>query len=445
MFPVETKPLIDRGSPRPARGQLFPRFRSTAGDQLDPRQSDRFASVRLRLRSAYTPSQPVSDRRMFAGRTEILTTMIRSIEDERLHTIVYGERGIGKTSMLQVLMQAAREARYLVAYVPCSAGSTFDEIFRAVAADVPLQFHSRYGPTSPEAERRMTFADLIPAVPVTIRFASDLCARVVGTRVLIVLDEFDRCESVEFRRNIAEFLKNLSDRSVRVQLVIAGVAANLTELLDQVPKMQRNILALPVPKMKNEEIRQLVQNGELVSGLTFDGAAADLIVAVANGLPYIASLLSHHAGLAALDEGRLVVSAGDAAAAVVESLGELNGRISRRSQARIIAAVRDRSLKLLGPIAGLAQTGGGQFDAQDIDGVFDEKVLAAQARALLASLVADGALIELHEDEIGVHYRFVEETVAPYLWLLAAQARFMESEKKAPIPVEAAAGGASAN
>ena len=85
----------------------FPRFQSTAGDQLSPRLNDRFAAARIKLRSAFTPSQPITDKRMFAGRIDVLTTLIRSLEDQRVHVIMYGERGIGKTSLVHVLTQAA--------------------------------------------------------------------------------------------------------------------------------------------------------------------------------------------------------------------------------------------------------------------------------------------------------------------------------------------------
>ena len=59
----------------------FPRFQITAGDQLDARKADRFAVIRSNLRNAYTPAQPVTDRRMFAGRTKLMTTLIRLIGD----------------------------------------------------------------------------------------------------------------------------------------------------------------------------------------------------------------------------------------------------------------------------------------------------------------------------------------------------------------------------
>jgi Cdc6-like AAA superfamily ATPase len=406
----------------------FPRFQFTAGDQLDPKLADRFAGVRMRLRNAYTPSQPITDRRMFAGRTEVLTTLIRALEDQRLHSVLYGERGIGKTSLLHVLTQAAREARYLVVYVSCGAASNFDEVFRTVAAGIPLLYHADYGPTNPESEKGSTIADLLPPEPLSARMASDMLARVTGTRVLVVLDEFDRCESAAFRRSIAELLKNLSDRSVRVQLVIAGVAANLAELVEHIPSIQRNVFALQVPVMMASEVRHLVKNGADTCGLTFDDGATKFIVNVANGLPYLASLLSHHAGLIAVDDGRLAVTTDDVSAAIAEALSELRGRISKRSQIQIANSVNDKSQRTLGVLAGAAQSAGGQFNMDDIAAMAQSDEVAAKCKALVESLADSGMLIEADEDEFGPCYRFIEESVPAYLSLLAAQSRFFEAK-----------------
>ena len=112
-----------------------------------------------------------------------------------------------------------------------------------------------------------------------------MLGKIVGTRVLVLLDEFDRCEHAEFKRNVAEFMKDLSDRAVRVQLVIAGVASNLTELIDHIPPIQRSLYALQTPKMVSREITELVRRGEDGTGLTFDDGAVELIVAAANGYP----------------------------------------------------------------------------------------------------------------------------------------------------------------
>ena len=64
-----------------------------------------------------------------------------------------------------------------------------------------------------------------------------------------------------------------------MQFVIAGVAANLNELVANVPSIQRNISAIQVPKMTPLEIRELVKKGEAVSGVTFDNSAVEAVIA----------------------------------------------------------------------------------------------------------------------------------------------------------------------
>ncbi|MDP3853499.1 AAA family ATPase [Phenylobacterium sp.] len=417
---------------------MFPRFQSTAGDQLSPRITDRFAATRIKLRSAFTPSQPITDRRMFAGRTDVLTTLIRSLEDQRVHVIMYGERGIGKTSLVHVLTQAAQDARYIVVYCSCGAGSNFEEIFRAVAADIPLLFHSGFAPTAEQAERGGSLADLLPAGPLSPRTVADLFAKLTGTRVLVVLDEFDVCENPEFRRNIAELIKNLSDRSIRTQLVIAGVAADLTELVEHIPSIRRNIFALQVPKMTAAEISHLVENGEEISGVAFDRSALDFIVFVANGSPYLASLLSHHSGLAALDKARTKVSVEDVSLAVDQALAEFRGRISKHAQAQIDQAAKSGVRHVLGVMAGAALFNNGRFDGRDVDALYPSAATAANFKNTVQELADKGVLLEAHDDDYGKGYKFSEESVLPYLWILAAQKRFLESRKPTPAPEKAA-------
>lgn len=433
--PLAAPSRDETGGKKAGAGPQFPRFQSTAGDQLSTRLTDRFAATRIKLRSAFTPSQPITDRRMFAGRTDVLTTLIRSLEDQRVHVIIYGERGIGKTSLVHVLTQAAQDARYIVVYCSCGAGSNFDEIFRAVAADIPLLFHSGFAPTAEQAERGGSLADLLPAGPLSPRLVADLFAKLTGTRVLVVLDEFDVCESPEFRRNIAELIKNLSDRSIRTQLVIAGVAADLTQLVEHIPSIRRNIFALQVPKMTAAEISHLVENGEEISGVAFDRAALDFIVFVANGSPYLASLLSHHAGLAALDKARTKVSVEDVSLAVDQALAEFRGRISKHSQAQIDQAAKSGVRHVLGVMAGAALFNNGRFDGRDVDALYPSAATAANFKSTVEELATKRILLEFSEDEFGKGYRFSEESVLPYLWILAAQKRFLESRKPAPAPV----------
>ena len=411
----------------------LPRFQSTAGDQIDVHELDRYAVIRSRLRRAYTPAQPVSDRRMFAGRTEVLAALIRAIEDQRLHSIIYGERGIGKTSLLRVLAQAAEEARYLVVYITCGAGSEFDETMRAVTAKIPLMFHRDFGPISPEGERGDNMASILGPDAITVSQAVDYLEKIEGTRVLVVLDEYDRARSDGFRRNVGELLKSLSDRAVRVQFLIAGVAANLTELVENVPSIQRNVFALQLPRMTGAEIRNIIENGERVTEMPFDEAATHAVVARCIGFPYLATMLSHRSALTALERRHERVDVEDVDSATRDAVDEFRSRILRHTQLQIEQEIRKGNLGALGVLGGAAQSAGDWFTLDDLATPFADVGAFGLAKTLVDELVTDHVLLEAREDGFGRAYRFTEPSVPPYLWLRASEGNaFKPNPQQAP-------------
>lgn len=416
--PTVVQPLV-RDTARRSADTNIPRFQSTASDQPSGRSSDRLAAMRSKVRYAFTPSQPVADRRMFAGRNDVLQTIIHSIEDQRLHVVIYGERGIGKTSLLHMLTQAASEARYIVIYTSCGANSDFDDTFRAAAADIPVLFHRGYAPTTEQAEKGASLADLLPEEPVTPRQFADLCAKLTGTRVLIVLDEFDRCETVAFRRDVAELIKNLSDRIGRVQLVLAGVAGDLSELVAHIPSIRRNIFAFRVPKMPDREVLSIVSNGEREVGFAFEPAARDLVVAVSRGSPYIANLLCHHAGYAALEDGRTTVMSNDVAVAVDRADIEFQSRIPKALQSQLRRLVDQGHGMDLDIAARTALSSAGSFSVAEVQEY--NQVDTATAERALKRLADEGLLVLSDDDEAGPRYEFPEEGLPTYLWISSAQ------------------------
>lgn len=413
------KPLLREAHRRGPDLSGLPRFNATASDQMSGRGGDRFSTVRAKLRNAFTPSQPVAERRMFAGRDEVLKTIIRSIEDQRLHVVLYGERGIGKTSLLHVLTQAATEARYIVVYTSCGANSNFDDTFRAAAAEIPLLFHSGFSPTATESEQGSTLADLLPTEPLSPRKFGDLCAKLTGTRVLIILDEFDRALAGSFRRDVAELIKNLSDRLGRVQLVLAGVAADLTELVEHIPSIRRNIFALRVPKMSESEVLQIVANGERETDLKFDADASAFVVAVARGSPYIANLICHHAGHASLDQGRSTVTPQDVASAVDRAILEFQGRIPTPAQALVRKLFEQGRQDALAMVARAALTGDGAFDAAEVASI--NEVTPRKAQDVIDALLGERLLKALPGEDAAGRYAFVEEGLPTLIWMTWAQ------------------------
>ncbi|OQW46343.1 MAG: hypothetical protein A4S16_10870 [Proteobacteria bacterium SG_bin6] len=415
------------------RPRRLPRFRGSAVDQVrtDMRGADR---TRLRLRSAFTPSRPIMDAAMFAGRAKVLTQLIRAIEDQQMHAVIFGPRGIGKTSTLHVLCGIAREARYLVRYISCGERTEFSELFRAILQDIPLLFHDAYDPTSAEIEEGLTFADVVPAGELSVAVVSDLLNRLSGTRMLIVLDEFDRAHSADFRRAIAELIKNLSDRNARVQIVIAGVANNLVEIIEHIPSIRRNIAGLQLPNMSEEEVIELITNGETASGMVFEKEAQRLISTLALGLPYLTSLIAQHAGLMALDRDATLVTRGDVLLAIDAAIEELKLRISPASRHQIDRAHADGHAEVLGTLALAAIQHGGRVPKDTVKGAVPQ---IGSVDVFLRELDRSYQLLAPIPDDPEGAYSFRDDGTPILLWLSFTHEKRQKSRVE-PLPDAAA-------
>ncbi|MEL6830691.1 MAG: ATP-binding protein, partial [Pseudomonadota bacterium] len=127
-----------------------------------------FADQMSRVRRSFTPSQPISQPELFAGRRDLLERLIHLIEDQLLHVVVYGDRGLGKTSLLNVISSLASEADYHVVYASCGSDTTFESLSRNWLKEIPLLFHAGYEPTDEAVEKGGVFADHLSESEITV-------------------------------------------------------------------------------------------------------------------------------------------------------------------------------------------------------------------------------------------------------------------------------------
>jgi energy-coupling factor transporter ATP-binding protein EcfA2 len=294
------------------------------------RGTDRQSGTDRRYRHAFTPSQPVADVRRLAGRTALIRRVIRSIEDQDLHVVLFGDRGIGKTSVLKVIQGLAERANYLVHYVSCGQSATFSEVFRSLAKRIPLLYDGASDPTAGNKDGDSSLADYLPDGDFSVSQLTEVFSRIEGTRILLILDEFDRSDVNEFRRAIGELIKNLSDSSIRVQLLIGGVAANLSELVAHVPSIRRNIVGIGVPNLDRDEVAEMVDIAEASGNVRFDAMARDRLTEVSAGLPYLVGLIGQHAVLEASDSGEAWIGKAHVDRAVAVGCDEIASRLSLR-------------------------------------------------------------------------------------------------------------------
>ena len=391
---------LDVGTP------THPHFRTMAGPFEDARTGG-FGGDASAAARAFLPAQPVSTIGRFAGRQGLLREVIRAIEDQQLHVIVYGDRGIGKTSLLMVVSELAQQAGYAVHYVSCGEDAEFSEIFRSILARIPLLYDASLDPSVEAVELGGTLADKLPAGKFSVPYLSEMLSSLSGAKVLIVLDEFDRASDPRFRKSIAELIKNLSDRALPVQFLIGGVASSLPGLISDAPSIRRNVVGISVPNMNSEEIRELVGIGAKRGKLTFAESAMARLVEASAGLPYLAGVLAQYGTL--------------------EAIGDGQSEVSLRHVTRAIAAARREIASRLSPIAQRV------FNDPDLCGQQQLIVAAAtdavnnggmiREPAVISGLGKDigpaGRLFEKVPDDPWQGWRFVEDGASNLAWLLS--------------------------
>lgn len=407
---------------RKAKVDDLPSFLSSAIDRPTTRTArSGLLNARLQLRDLFTPAQPVTHRSRFAGRLDVLANIIEILEEQRSHVVVYGERGIGKTSLMHILADLARESQYLVIYESCGSDSRFDEIFRSAMRAIPLLYLGTVSPMAPEAESKANFESQLPDGPFNARQLSELLARVTGTRVIIILDEYDRTEDPQFRRGVAELIKNLSDRAARVQLVLAGVASNLQELIGYIPSVRRNIVGLPMPRMTGAEVRSLIGVGEAGAGIKFEDRVTSMIELLANGSPYLVRLLSHHASMKAVDAGRLVVEVNDIRQALDKAVDEAEMRVDALGPRGLERFIQADKAAFVAAVARAATTPDGWFSEADIVENLPPSLNNVDVHAEFAVLSRVGRILDIQPESEPPRYRFVDEALPTYLWLRIAR------------------------
>jgi Cdc6-like AAA superfamily ATPase len=406
--PTRTEPDLSQAS---RRGPVMP----PPGDERQVRHQV--------LRDAFTPTRPQRIFRRVAGRKAELLRVFRAIAQERAHVVLYGERGRGKTSLVNVVASAARTSGYMVARYACAADSDFDEIVRGLARDLPASLLAV--PMSDDSQLEGCEAAL-PSSRLQPRDVTALPGRLSGSHLLLIVDEFDRVLDTATRTRLADTIKQVSDRGVSITFIVVGVSDSLDELLGRHPSIQRNIVGVPLPLLSDAEILDIIDLGCREGQLEFSESVRAGIVYLSRGVPYLAQLIGLHAGAAALARGARVVGESDLQEAIGQAAAEVDPRVIVVYD-QMTRGERDTAMcdSLLAVACG-KQDRFARFHAQEEGGRVHVAGTVIPA-AHWARLLDSGAVRACPSAGIGMH-TFTETMLPHYILLRSVLSRPLASE-----------------
>jgi energy-coupling factor transporter ATP-binding protein EcfA2 len=251
---------------------------------------------RVRVAQAFTPSAPINELDLFAGREGQVGDVVDAVVQRGRHVALYGERGVGKTSLANVLASffaAPDLPNVIAAKVNCSTDDNYETlwhgIFRELAVDLPR---------SPGPE--------------DIRYALDG----LESLAIIIIDELDRLEDDVALTLLADTVKAMSDHGVPSTFVLVGVADSIGELIGEHESVARALVKVHMPRMSPRELREILERGCEHAELTITEDAAERITILSRGLPHFTHLLGMHAGQRVVADDRSEITRTDVLASL---------------------------------------------------------------------------------------------------------------------------------
>ena len=92
---------------------------------------------------AFRPAAPVDRRSLFSGRTDEIAELFAVAAQPGQHAVVYGERGVGKTSLAAVVSELLASSGLLTVRATCDSGDDFSSVWRKALGEIALHTEKR--------------------------------------------------------------------------------------------------------------------------------------------------------------------------------------------------------------------------------------------------------------------------------------------------------------
>ncbi len=402
----------------------------------------------LRLGEVFTPSAPIDRLNLFAGRVAQRRAVSDAILQRGRHAALFGERGVGKTSLASVLreyLEAAGQA-VIAPRVNCDDSDDYSAIWRKALDDLQVI----------ERRRTMGFApgvrDIVHSASELVRNQQSVAPHEVrqilenlGEQALlaIIIDEFDRVAS-SVRTQFADTIKMLSDQSVPATLVLVGVGETVNSLIGKHESIERALAQVRVPRMSAPELQQVVDGGLAEVGMRADPGARDRIAALSQGLPHYTHLIALYASRHANDAEADLLQTWDVDAGIKEAIENAQETITTTHHRAVMSARADSLYRQVALACALART--------DELGYFTSSAVRSPMTAIMGKPYAipafakhmnqfcsdeRGAILEKIGTRRNYRFRFRNPLLPPYIIMSGIAQKLIGAEEAARIQLGA--------
>jgi hypothetical protein len=271
--------------------------------------------VRDRLAVVLSAAGPISKSEKLKGRERELETIDRAIGVPGRNIFIYGDRGVGKSSLGRTVAYEYQSSDNR----PIIVGGSPDETFESIIANIANEAMARSHVTNIKEQSSISLEwrglkwqqgreisakdvrDQLRTIGDAVGLLEEV-ARMHSKRPVVVVDEFDTIPDVRDRNRFAALLKALGDREVDLKFIFTGVGRSLEDLLGAHPSAYRQLATFEVSRLGWDARREIVTQAAQEFGLDVNDDVNWRIAIVSDGFPHYVHLITEHMIWQAFDD-----------------------------------------------------------------------------------------------------------------------------------------------
>jgi len=309
----------------------------------------------MKASQVFTPAAPIDAERLFAGRIGQLRRVVDAVNQKGQHAIVFGERGVGKTSLANIISTKI-SGPVLPARINCDSANTYSSLWKRMFGQITFARTTQgIGFGADVTTTISTVAEQLDS-QITPDYVRQVLASLSGVFPILIIDEFDRIANTQVKTAIADTIKTLSDHAIAATIVLVGVADSVDQLIEQHQSIERALVQIQMPRMSNDELYEILDNGLQTLEMAIDEAAKQEIAFLSRGLPHYAHLLGLHSVRAAVDGKSSTISLAHVEAAISEALRQAQQSIQSAYHKATTSARKDNIFSQVLLACALART-----------------------------------------------------------------------------------------
>lgn len=218
---------------------------------------------------------------------------------------IFGERGVGKTSLARSATNAFNGKDRETILVACSEDMTFPQLIGQVTRkllSLPILegWKARkltLGLNSPLVALATTMekpSSMDAIAKLDVNDAVDVLNEVTGgvtEPISVVIDELDVVQHKSTRKHLAHFLKQLGDKDCSVKFVLVGIADDMSQLLEAHESASRYIASVKLERLGLDTMAKMLEDGFSQLGTDLAHQDAIRIACISDGFAHYVHLV----------------------------------------------------------------------------------------------------------------------------------------------------------